>query len=149
MAATKKTKVAPKKDAETKKVKNNTHKSDNMAEDNKLMVFLAYFFGIFSIIIYLIKKDDSFVKFHCLQSIIMNVLIVVYAIVMGIISLIFTFVIGILTAGLGGICGLIFVPLYFLPFLYYLYIFYKVLTTGDIEIPYVSKFTRKSLKQYY
>lgn len=149
MAATKKKKAAPKKAAETKKVKNNTHKSDNMAEDNKLMVFLAYFLGIFSIIIYLIKKDDSFVKFHCLQSITLNVLVFVYAVVMGIFAFIFTMVIGIITAGLGGICSLLFIPLYFLPFVYYLYVFFKVLTTGDIEVPYVSEFIRKSLKQYY
>ncbi len=149
MVATKKKKAAPKKAAETKKVKNDTHKSDNMAEDNKLMVFLAYFLGIFSIIIYLIKKDDSFVKFHCLQSITLNVLIVVYGITMGIFAFIFTMVIGILTAGLGGICSLLFIPLYFLPFVYYLYVFFKVLTVGDIEVPYVSGFIRKSLKQYY
>ncbi len=146
MAVTKKTKAAPKKAAETKKVKNNTHKSDTMAkEDNKLMLFIAYFIGIFSIIIYLIKKDDSVVKFHCLQSIVFNIAVVIYSIILSILSVILS----VASFMFGGICGFIVVPLLFVPLVYWLYILYKVATTGDMEIPHLTEFVKKNLKQYY
>jgi uncharacterized membrane protein len=149
-----KTKKKPttKKKAVVKKetIKNNTHKSDTMAkEDNKLMLFIAYFIGIWAIIIYLIKKDDSFVKFHCLQSIVLNIVAFVLIVAIMVFGSVFTMVLGALTAGIGGLCGIVLFPLSMLPMVYYLYVFYKVLTTGDIEVPYITEFVKKSLKKYY
>jgi uncharacterized membrane protein len=146
------TTVKKKTTAKNKTIKNNTRKSDNMAnekDDNKILLFITYLIGVWSIIIYLIKKDDSNIKYHCLQSIVLNIVIFAIVFVILILGSIFTMVLGALTAGIGGICGVILFPLAFLPAVYYLYVYYMVLTTGDIEVPYITEFVKKSLKQYY
>jgi uncharacterized membrane protein len=145
----KKTTVKPKK---IEKTITTTHKSDTMAnekEDNKLLLLVTYFLGIFSFIIYLIKKDESYIKFHCLQSILLNIAMFIIMFGIMVVGSIFTMVLGALTAGIGGLCGILLVPLSFLPPVYYLYVFYKVFTTGDIEIPQLTEFIKKNLKKYY
>jgi uncharacterized membrane protein len=144
-----KTTAKPKKIEKTIKT---THKSDTMAnekEDNKLLLLVTYFLGIFSFIIYLIKKDESYIKFHCLQSILLNIAMFIIMFGIMVVGSIFTMVLGALTAGIGGLCGILLVPLSFLPPVYYLYVFYKVFTTGDIEIPQLTEFIKKNLKKYY
>ena len=142
----KKTKKTTKKKTITKvkkeEIKENIHKSDTMAGDNKLMLVIAYLLGIFAIIIYLIKKDDSFVKFHSLQSIVLNVALFVFFMAISIVMIPLTMV-------SGGICGIAYIPLMVLPFILYIYILYKVLTIGDVEIPYLTAFVKNSLKQYF
>jgi len=145
---TKKTTNTSKKNESVKKVKkvvvetDNTHKSDTMAEDNKLMLVIAYLLGLFAIIIYLIKKDDSFVKFHALQSMVLNVALFVFFMAISIVMIPLTMV-------SGGLCGIAYLPLMVLPFILYIYILFKVITLGDVEIPYLTAFVKSSLKQYY
>lgn len=139
------TKINKKKESvkKVKEVKNTIHKSDTMAkEDNKLMLLIAYILGVFAIIIYLIKKEDSFVKFHSLQSIVLNIAVFVFFIIISIVMVPLTMV-------SGGICGIAYLPLMVLPFLVYIYILYKVITTGDVEVPYLTAFVKKNMKQYF
>ena len=145
MVGKKTKKITTKKKENVKKVKevkNDIHKSDNMAEDNKLMLVIAYLLGLFAIIIYLIKKDDSFVKFHALQSMMLNVVIFVFFMAISIVMIPLTMI-------SGGLCGIAYLPLMVLPMLIYLYVLFKVITLGDVEIPYLTAFVKNSLKQYY
>ncbi len=60
-----------------------------MAEDNKLFAVIAYFFGLLgALVAYFMKKDDPFVKFHAIQSILLNIAVVGVYIVLGIVGFI-------------------------------------------------------------
>jgi uncharacterized membrane protein len=134
-----KTTVKPKK-VETKTT---THKSDNMAkEDNKIMAVIAYLIGVLTIIIYLVKKEDSYLKFHALQSIVLNLAVFAVFFIISIVMMPLTVI-------TGGICGILYFPLMVLPFVLYIYVFYKVWTTGDLDLPYLTEFVKKNLKKYY
>ncbi len=60
-----------------------------MAEEkNKLWAVVAYFFGIIGgILVYLIKKDDPYVKFHAVQSILFNIAYFVVAVIVSVVTL--------------------------------------------------------------
>ena len=70
--------------------------------DSKVLGAIAYFLGFFAILLYLIKKEDKFVKFHSIQSILLNVVWMVVFTVLMIGSMSLTVV----TATMGGIGGL-------------------------------------------
>jgi len=149
MVGKKTKKTTTKKKENVKKVKkvvvekNTIHKSDTMAkEDNKITVLIAYLLGVFAIIIYWIKKDDSFVKFHSLQSIVLNLVIFIGFFALSIVMMPLTMI-------TGGLCGILYIPLMIVPFVVYIYVLYKVLTTGDVELPYLTGFVKNSLKNYY
>jgi len=72
------------------------------SDDSKVLGAIAYFLGFFAILLYLIKKDDKFVKFHSIQSILLNVVWMVVFTVLMIGSMSLTVV----TAMMGGIGGL-------------------------------------------
>lgn len=120
-----------------------TSKSDNMTnEDNKIMAVIAYLIGVFAIIIYLIKKEDSYLKFHSLQSMVLCLAVFAVFFIISIVMMPLTMI-------SGGICGLLYLPMMVLPFVLYVYVLYKVWTTGDLELPYLTEFVKKNLKQYY
>jgi len=72
------------------------------SDDSKVLGAIAYFLGFFAILLYLIKKEDKFVKFHSIQSILLNVVWMVVFTVLMIGSMSLTVV----TAMMGGIGGL-------------------------------------------
>ncbi len=56
-------------------------------KDSNLYGALAYLLGIFSgVVIYLMKKEDPYVKFHAMQSILFGVATIVVSIVLGILA---------------------------------------------------------------
>ena len=71
-------------------------------DSSKLFAAISYFIGIFALLFFFIKKDDKFVKFHAVQSILLNVLWFVVFIVWGIISM----VLAIVTIPIGGFGGM-------------------------------------------
>ena len=49
-----------------------------MAEEkNKIWAVIAYFFGVIGILAYFIKKDDPYVRFHAMQSLLLSIVFMV------------------------------------------------------------------------
>ena len=49
-----------------------------MAEEkNKIWAVIAYFFGVIGILAYFIKKDDPYVRFHAMQSLLVSIVFMV------------------------------------------------------------------------
>jgi len=60
-----------------------------VSNDSKLFGALAYFLSIITgIVVYLMKKDDSYARFHAMQSILAGIAIIVVAIVLFIVEII-------------------------------------------------------------
>lgn len=111
------------------------------SSDSNLMAAIGYIIGIFAVILYFIKKDDKFVRFHALQSVAFNIAVFVVFIVFSIL----TAVISVVSGGIGGILGLCMFPIMLVVVLYALYMaymafqgkMYKIPTLGDMVEKYV------------
>lgn len=81
--------------------------------DGNVTALIGYLIGIVALILIFIEKDNKFVRFHAIQSVLWSVFcaigIVVLAIVGGILSLVFAQI----SSGLGAIIGIIVILLYF------------------------------------
>jgi uncharacterized membrane protein len=111
--------------------------------DSNIMAVLAYFFcPISSIILYLVKKDDSFVKFHCVQSILTFVVgmavFVGYSVVVGVIAVV--------TLGIGGILFLLtpFIGLVFL--VLWLFLMWKAYSGEKYKLPVLGNLSEQYSK---
>ena len=73
--------------------------------DENIAALLAYIFGwLGGLIFFLIEKESRFVRFHAMQSILLNVLVAVVAFVFWIL----TFILVIIGASIGDVIGTIF-----------------------------------------
>ena len=98
--------------------------SPDATSDDKLWAALGYPIVLIAIIMLLMedKKKRAFIKYHAVQSIGANVVLIVVSIIVSLVTL-----------GFGGLC----VPLLWLVFLYWAYLAYQ----GQLfEIPVVTKF---------
>jgi uncharacterized membrane protein len=78
--------------------------------DENIAALLSYVFGwVSGLIFFLIEKDSRFVRFHAMQSILFNALIVVVAVVLGIGITVLVFILGQLSGSTGRYCELAFV----------------------------------------
>ena len=78
--------------------------------DENVASLLSYVFGwVSGLIFFLMEKDSRLVRFHAMQSILLNVLIVVVAIVLGIVISILIFILGQISGLLAGIAWLLWV----------------------------------------
>jgi len=84
-----------------------------VSDESKLFGALAYLLGILTgIVVFLVKKDDRFAKFHAMQSILLGVAVFVIFVVLGILGTILSFIpvigwiIGILLFILWAVVGL-------------------------------------------
>ena len=76
--------------------------------DENIAALLSYVFGwVSGLIFFLIEKDSRFVRFHAMQSILFNALIVVIAVVLGIGITVLVFILGQLSGALAGIASLL------------------------------------------
>lgn len=75
--------------------------TQNKSSDSQLIAAVAWIISFLGIIFYFMKKDDSFVKFHAIQSAIFGVAMMVIIIGISIISGIATFVFAPIGAVLG------------------------------------------------
>jgi uncharacterized membrane protein len=76
--------------------------------DENVASLLSYIFGWLSgLIFFLIEKDSRLVRFHAMQSILLNVSIGVFAIVVGIVIAIFVAILSAISSDLGGIVALL------------------------------------------
>ena len=76
--------------------------------DENVASLLSYVFGWLSgLIFFLIEKDSRLVRFHAMQSILLNVLIAIIAIVLWIVTVVLVFAGAALGDALGAILGLL------------------------------------------
>lgn len=80
--------------------------------DGNVTALIGYLVGIVALVLIFIEKDNKFVRFHALQSILWSVLAIVGFIVVAIVGTILTLVISAVSTTLGGIVGLISMLLY-------------------------------------
>jgi uncharacterized membrane protein len=76
--------------------------------DENVAALIAYVFGwVSGLILFLMEKSSRLVRFHAMQSILLNVLIVVIAVVLGIVISILVFILGQISGVLAGIATLL------------------------------------------
>jgi len=76
--------------------------------DENIASLLAYVAGwISGLIFFLIEKDSRLVRFHAMQSILLNVILVIVAVVLGIGLSILIFILGQISGALSTIVGLV------------------------------------------
>jgi uncharacterized membrane protein len=76
--------------------------------DENIAALLSYVFGwISGLIFFLIEKDSRFVRFHAMQSILLNAIVVVLAVVVVVVVTILTLILGQISAVLAGIVWII------------------------------------------
>ena len=76
--------------------------------DENLASLLAYVFGwVSGLVFFLIEKDSRLVRFHGMQSILLNVILVIVAVVLGIGLSILLFILGQISGALSTIVGLV------------------------------------------
>ncbi len=81
-----------------------------VSDESKLFGALAYLLGIVTgIIVFLMKKDDKYAKFHAMQSILLGVAAFVIVVVLGIVGTIISFI-----PVIGWIIGLLIAVLWFI-----------------------------------
>jgi uncharacterized membrane protein len=76
--------------------------------DENIASLLAYIAGwVTGLIFFLIEKNSRLVRFHAMQSILLNVLVIIVAIVVGIVISILVLILGQLSGALAGIASLL------------------------------------------
>jgi uncharacterized membrane protein len=76
--------------------------------DENVASLLAYIAGwVTGLIFFLIEKNSRLVRFHAMQSILLNVLVIIVGIVVGIVIFILVLILGQLSSALAGIATLL------------------------------------------
>ncbi len=75
--------------------------------DGNVTALIGYIFGIVALVLIFIEKDNKFVRFHALQSILWFVAFFVAMFAVGIIGFILSFVISQVSATLGWVVGIL------------------------------------------
>ena len=80
--------------------------------DGNITALLGYIIGIVALVLIFIEKDNKFVRFHALQSVLWAVAYVVSLIAVMIVGMIVSLVLSSISGTLGSISGLLFGLLY-------------------------------------
>lgn len=132
----------PEKKEEHEEKKPEHKKSEGKQKDSTLLAAIGYPIGIIAIIMYLTRKDDKFLRFHSLQSILFWVAWIVIWIAFSVVSIILTIV----TGGIFGICsGLLSLVLIVLMFVGCLYPAWKAYQDEEYELPVIGEIAKKHM----
>lgn len=104
--------------------------------DGNLAAALGYPVGIIAIISLIIEKENRFVRFHAVQSVLLFVLFIVLVIVLSIVSVVLGFILGAAASAAGsagGIISLIFMLISFLIWLVIPLIFLGILVLAAVK----------------
>ena len=121
-------------------------KSGNAGKGNagnaNLMAAVSYvLFIVTGVIIYLMEKEDKYVRFHAMQSILLTVVLVVVNVVLNIAGMMF----GFLTLGFGVVLFKIIWALYGLAvFLLWLFMMWKAYSGEKYKLPYIGDMAEKN-----
>lgn len=81
--------------------------------DGNITALLGYIIGLVALILVFIEKDNKFVRFHAIQSLLWVVAYIVTIIAVMIVGLILGAVLSQVSSGLGAIVGILFMLIYF------------------------------------
>ncbi|MFP3950497.1 MAG: DUF4870 domain-containing protein [Candidatus Micrarchaeia archaeon] len=109
--------------------------------ESNLLAAVGYIIGIIAIIMYLVKKEDKFLRFHSMQSILLWVGAFVVAIVLWIISA----VVGMIPVigAIGCVFGFLGLAVWLVAFVAALYCAYKAFEGEKYGLPYIGPMARK------
>jgi uncharacterized membrane protein len=111
-------------------------------KDSNILAALGYLLSLFvALIIYLLEKEDKWLKFHALQAVVFDL---AYSAVF-IVLMILGWVITIATFGLGVFCILPVFALIPVAFIYRIYIAYRAFRGDYFEIPLVGPLVLKHI----
>jgi len=115
--------------------------------DGNLAAALGYPIGIIGLVNFIIEKENRFVKFHGIQSILyslgFSVLFTVIFIALFVVSLVLSAVSSTLGTLLGGLTGLLFLLAFFLWFLGLLFFGYKAYQGQVFKLPIIGNLAEK------
>jgi uncharacterized membrane protein len=114
------------------------------ANESNLLAAIAYLFGIITgLILYLLRPEDRYVKFHAMQSILYCIAIIIIEIVWGVIA-------GIVTLGTLGVGLLIVAPVSMLLglifLLVWLYLMWQAFNGKKYKLPYIGDYAEQYAK---
>ena len=106
-----------------------------MADDSKLWGAIAYLLGILGgIIAYVVKKDDPYVKFHAVQSILLWITLFIISAVLSVMSAVFWPI------------GLIFPLLWLVYLLAWLFLMWKAFSGEKYKLPILGGYAEQYAK---
>ncbi len=115
--------------------------------DANIAAALGYPIGIIALILIFIEKENKFVRFHSIQSLLWIVAIIIIWIALLVVGLILGFVVGMASETLGWIIGTLFFLLYLGAFLAWVggFIYAAVKAYGNqmTKLPIVGNFAEK------
>ena len=111
-------------------------------ENANLMAAVSYFLGIITgLIVYLMEKNDKYVRFHAMQSILLTVALFIVSIVLGILSMVFA----IATLGVGiFLLGIIYLLFWLACFLLWLFLMWKAYSGEKYKLPVIGDMAEKN-----
>lgn len=80
--------------------------------DGNVTALIGYIVGIVALVLIFIEKDNKFVRFHALQSVLWSAICIVGIFVVAIVGTILALVLSQVSAGLGGIIGILAMLIY-------------------------------------
>lgn len=115
--------------------------------DGNVTALIGYPIGIVALVLIFIEKDNKFVRFHALQSVLWSVAITVGIIVVAVVGTILSLVLAMVSSSLGYIVGLLFTLLYLGLFLGWIgglaYGAFKAYGGEMTQLPVVGGFAQK------
>ncbi len=81
--------------------------------DGNVTALIGYLVGIVALVLIFIEKDNKFVRFHAIQSVLWSVTCCIGIVVVMIVGMILAVVVSQVSGGLGSIVGLLVMLLYF------------------------------------
>ncbi|MFH1588504.1 MAG: DUF4870 domain-containing protein [Candidatus Diapherotrites archaeon] len=120
-------------------------KTGSLSSDSKMYGAAAYLFGLITgVIVLLMKPEDKYVKFHAMQSIILNVVMIVVFMVLGFVM---TFLSLMLMMVGGGMIAILFSFVYMiislLVFVLWLFLMWKAYNGEKFKLPMIGEQAEK------
>jgi uncharacterized membrane protein len=80
--------------------------------EGNITALIGYIIGIVALVLIFIEKDNKFVRFHALQSVLWSAVCILGIIAIGIVGTILSLIVSQISGALGGIIGLLSVLIY-------------------------------------
>lgn len=114
-----------------------------MSDDSKLFGALAYLVGILSgILVFLLKKDDKYAKFHAMQSILLGVAVFVIFVALTIVGVVVGFV-PVIGWVIGLLLGLLYLVVWLGLFILWLLLMWKAYNGEKWKLPVIGEHAEK------
>ncbi|MCX8200378.1 MAG: DUF4870 domain-containing protein [Candidatus Micrarchaeota archaeon] len=119
--------------------KKNVQKGD---DNSRLLGAISYFLGILAVLLFLVKKDDKFVKFHAVQAALLNILWIIVFVVWFVLSMVLA-VVTIPIGGIGGMAWICVLPLGLVMLIVMLYGAWKAFSGEMWKMPLIGGLSDK------